>query len=147
MASLDPADYLIGLSHVGIVTEDLAAQVARLQEIFGTADDDIEYDENASVKFAYFAIAGTPYEVIQPVSPASRERLIKAGVGVNHVCYAVRDIEGAVAAMAAKGVRMGHVTPDGIVDSPGRRMAYFNPGDTAGVLVEFLEFLHGAEQS
>jgi catechol 2,3-dioxygenase-like lactoylglutathione lyase family enzyme len=141
MTSLDPADYLIGLSHVGIVTEDLAAQVARLQEIFGTADGDIEYDENTSVKFAYFSVGRMPYEVIQPVSAASKVRLIQSGVGVNHVCYAVRDIEGAVAAMAAKGVRMGHVTPDGIVDSPGRRMAYFNPEDTAGVLMEFLEFL------
>ena len=56
------------------------------------------------------------------------------------MCYAVNDIEKAVAAMAAKGVRLGHVTPDGIIDSPDRRMAYFDPEDMNGVLVEFLEF-------
>ena len=47
----------------------------------------------------------------------------------------------AVKAMAARGVRLGHVTPHGIVDAPGFRMAYFNPDDCAGVLVEFKEFL------
>jgi catechol 2,3-dioxygenase-like lactoylglutathione lyase family enzyme len=138
---MNPADYLLGLSHVGVVTEDLAAQVARLQEIFGIDDGDIEYLETPSAKFAFFAIGGSPYEVIEPVSEVTKSRLRRTNIGVNHVCYAVRDIEGAVAAMAAKGVRLGHVTPDGVVDSPGRRMAYFNPDDTAGVLVEFLEFL------
>ena len=140
-----PADYLLGLSHVGVVTEDLAAQVARLQDVFGVADEDIEYLETPSAKFAFFSVGGSPYEVIEPLSALTRSRLLRTNIGVNHVCYAVRDIEGAVAAMAAKGVRLGHVTPDGIVDSPGRRMAYFNPDDTAGVMVEFLEFLDRAE--
>ena len=141
---LGPSDYLIGLSHVGIVTADLDEQVQRLQAIFGLADGDITYDENASVKFAYLSIGGTPYEVIQPVSAQSRQRLLRSNIGVNHVCYAVRDIEAAVAAMAERGVRLGHVTPDGIVDSPDRRMAYFDPEDSGGVLLEFLEFLDPA---
>jgi hypothetical protein len=53
----------------------------------------------------------------------------------------VTDIEIAVKAMAARGVRLGHVTPHGIVDAPGFRMAYFNPDDCAGMLVEFKEFM------
>ena len=30
--------------------------------------------------------------------------------GINHVCYKVEDLPAAVAAMAAAGVRTGHVT-------------------------------------
>ncbi len=33
-------DYIVGLRHVGVVTENLAQTVSRLQNIFGIADDD-----------------------------------------------------------------------------------------------------------
>lgn len=139
--ALEPTDYLIGLSHVGLVTADLDAQVARLKTVFSLDDSEVQYDQNQNVRFAYLSIGGTPYEVIQPVSEQSRARLLTTNLGVNHVCYAVNDIEKAVAAMEAKCVRLGHVTPDGIIDAPDRRMAYFDPEDMHGVLVEFLEFL------
>lgn len=138
---LEPANYLLGLSHVGIVTEELDAQVERLQAIFGVTDDDIVRVDNGSVRFCFFSIGGTPYELIEPVSEQSRSTLLKTNTGVNHVCYAVSDLELAVAAMAEKGVRLGHVTPNGIVDGPTFRMAYFNPADCAGILLEFKEFL------
>ena len=138
---LEPADYLSELNHVGIVTEDLDELLARLQAIFSIRDDDVERLDNGSVRFAFFSIGGTPYEVIEPVSEQSKATILKTGTGVNHVCYAVSDIDGAVKAMAARGVRLGHVTPHGIVDAPGFRMAYFNPDDCAGVLVEFKEFI------
>ena len=44
--------------------------------------------------------------------------LLKGDRGVNHVCYNVDDLRAAVAAMAEAGVRLGHVTPDGIVEMP-----------------------------
>jgi len=44
-----------------------------------------------------------------------------------------------MAAMRAKGVRLGHVTPTGIVAAPDFKMAYFDPAYAAGVLVEFVE--------
>jgi len=55
------------------------------------------------------------------------------------VAYKVSDLEGVMAAMRAKGVRLGHVTPTGIVAAPDFKMAYFDPAYAAGVLVEFVE--------
>ena len=138
------SEFMIGLRHIGIVTEDLAATVKRLQEIFGLADDGIlkipaDDAEQADTRFAFFSIGGTPYEVIQPVSEHFRQILGCTNLGTNHVCYSVSDLSSAVAAMQAVGVRLGHVTPDGIVDLPSFRMAYFNPADTAGLLIEFVE--------
>ncbi len=137
------AQYLDGLRHVGIVTEDLVATVARLQQVFGIADADIAYvpapGEDAETRFAFFSIGGTPYEVIEPVSEYFREILLATNQGANHVCYNVTDIEAAVAAMAAQGVRLGHVTASGIVSLPSFRMAYFDPRDTAGILIEFVQ--------
>ncbi len=135
--------HLRGLRHVGLVCEDAEAVLDRLQAIFSIDDADIlripQPGVEAETRFAFFEIGGLPYELIEPVSPRFREQLLAGGSGVNHVCYNVDDIEGAVAAMAAAGVRTGHVTADGIVETPSFRMAYFDPADTAGLLIEFVE--------
>jgi methylmalonyl-CoA/ethylmalonyl-CoA epimerase len=135
--------HLRGLRHVGVVTDDLDTLVARLQAVFGIADGGIlrvpAAGEPAETRFAFFSIGGVPYEVIEPVSPQFRALLLGSNRGANHVCYNVDNLDAAVAAMAAAGVRLGHVTPDGILDMPHARMAYFNPADTAGLLIEFVE--------
>lgn len=135
--------HITGMRHVGVVTEDLEALIARLQELFGVADADIlrvpAPGEPADTRFAFFSIGGVPYEVIEPVSEHFRNILLNSNLGTNHVCYNVDDLDAVVAAMAEAGVRLGHVTPDGIVDMPHARMAYFNPADTGGLLFEFVE--------
>lgn len=135
--------HLRGLRHAGIVTSDREALVQRLQQIFGIAEADIlrvpAPGTEAESRFAFFSIGGLPLEVIEPVSPRMREILLRSNQGVNHLCYNVDDLDAAVAAMAVAGVRLGHVTPQGILEMPHARMAYFNPEDTAGVLLEFVE--------
>ena len=41
--------------------------------------------------------------------------------------------------MQNKGVRLGHVTKDAILDMPRSRVAYFNKEDTGGILIEFVQ--------
>lgn len=137
------SQHLRGLRHIGVVTEDREALVARMQQLFGIADGDIvrvpAIGEPAETRFAFFSIGGVPYEVIEPVSEHFKRILLNSNRGVNHVCYHVDDLPAAIAAMAAAGVRLGHVTPGGMVELPHARMAYFNPEDTSGVLIEFVE--------
>lgn len=137
------SQHLRGLRHVGIVTADGDALIARLQAIFGLVDDEIlrlpAPGVPADTRFAFFSIGGVPYEVIEPVSEHYRQLLLQGTGGINHVCYNVDDLGAAVAAMRAAGVRLGHVTPDGIAETPSFRMAYFDPADTAGLLIEFVE--------
>ncbi len=140
-------DYIIGLRHVGIVTENLDEMVDRLQAIFGLADTAVERVESPETRFAFFSIGGTPYEVIEPVSDNFKEILLKTNQGANHVCYNVSDLEAAVATMKEKNVRLGHVTPEGIVSLPSFKMAYFNPEDTAGILIEMVEDLSAGDDS
>lgn len=140
-ATLTP--YLRGLRHFGIVTEDREALIARMKTLFGVAEADIlrvpAADEPAETRFAFFSIGGVPLEVIEPVSEQYRRILLAGPRGANHLCFNVSDLGAAVAAMAAAGVRLGHVTPGGILEMPHARMAYFNPEDTAGVLIELVE--------
>lgn len=137
------SQHLRGLRHVGVVTADSEAMVQRFKELFGLAEADIlrvpAPGEAAETRFVFLTVGGVPYEIIEPVSQKYRELLLKSGSGVNHVCYNVDDLSAAVAAMAAAGVRLGHVTAGGIVEMPHARMAYFDPEDTAGVLIEFIE--------
>jgi methylmalonyl-CoA/ethylmalonyl-CoA epimerase len=135
----DVSSFIIGLRHVGIVTTDMDAMVSRLQDIFGLADEAVVTIDSEETRFAFFSIGGTPYEVIEPVSDYFKQVLLATNTGTNHVCYNVSDLEGAVAAMAEKGVALGHVTADGIVTLPSFKMAYFNPADTAGILIEFVQ--------
>jgi hypothetical protein len=41
--------------------------------------------------------------------------------------------------MAEKGIRPGHVTPNGIISMPHQKMVYFDPQDTGGFLIEYIE--------
>lgn len=140
-ASVSP--HLRGLRHVGVVTDNLDAMLARLQALFGIPDADIfrvpAAGEPAETRFAFLSIGGQAFELIEPVSPRFHALLLNTNRGMNHVCYNVDNLAAAVAAMAAHGVRLGHVTPEGIIDMPHARMAYFNPEDTAGILIEFVE--------
>ena len=131
--------HLRGLRHVGVVTEDLDAFLARMQAVFGVADSDVFRVSSPETRFAFFALGGQMLEVIEPVSPRFRELLLKTSPGTNHLCYNVDDLPAAIDAMAAAGVRLGHVTPDGMIEMPHARMAYFDPDDTAGLLIEFVE--------
>lgn len=135
------SDYIIGMRHLGIVTTSLEQTVGRLQAVFGIAEADVLRLDGGDTRFAFFAIGGVDYEVIEPVSEYFRQLLLKTNQGTNHVCYNVTDLDAAVAAMAEKGVRLGHVTADGIVTTPSFRMAYFDPRDTANVLIEMVESL------
>lgn len=137
------SQHLRGLRHAGIVTENREALIQRMQQIFGIADADIlrvpAPGVDSESRFAFFSIGGVPLEVIEPVSARMKTVLLKSTPGVNHLCYNVDNLDAAIAAMSAAGVRLGHVTPDGILEMPHARMAYFNPDDTAGVLLEFVE--------
>ena len=139
------SQYIIGVRHIGLVCDDLDATLQRLQRLFSIADAGIEKipadDRACDTRFAFFDIGGQRFELIQPVSPEYRALLEATNRGVNHVCYTVRNLPAAVNAMAGLGVRPGHVTPNGIIETNTSRMVYFNPEDTAGLLIEFVEDL------
>lgn len=132
------------LRHVGYVTEDLDGMVARLAEIFDVDADEIvrvpaDDDTPTDTRFAFLRLGDLQLEIIEPVTDRFRDVLLNSGLGTNHVCFTVDDIDAAVAEMAARGVRPGHVTPDGVIQMPHQRMVYFDPGDTGGALIEFIQ--------
>jgi len=131
--------------HVGYIVRDLKQSVADFQRLFDLQDEDIRiippFELPADTRFAFFHADGLTFELIEPISEHFKNILFNSGVGINHICFTVDDIETAVNNMAAKGIHPGHVTPNGIITMPHQKMVYFDPEDTGGVLIEYIEEL------
>ena len=129
--------------HVGYIVRDLKQSVADSQRLLDLQDEDIRIvppiDLPADSRFAFFHADGLTFELIEPISEHFKNILFNSGVGINHICFTGDNIEEAYAEMTRKGVRPGHVTPNGIITMPHQKMVYFNPEDTGGFLIEYIE--------
>ena len=131
------------IRHIGIIVKDAEKSVELFKDLFDLNDDEIKVvppsvTKNESI-FAFVPTGGIELELIQPISEHFKEMVGNPHEGINHMAFTVKDIEKAVKLMAKKGVRLGHVTKDGILDMGRSKVAYFNPEDTGGILIEFVE--------
>ena len=131
------------IRHIGIIVKDAEKSVELFQNLFDLKDDEIKVVPSSVTKnesiFAFVPTGGIELELIQPLSEHFKEMVGNPSEGINHLAFTVKDIEEAVKLMAEKGVRLGHVTKDGILDMGRSKVAYFNPEDTGGILIEFAE--------
>ena len=137
------SEMIVNLRHIGIIVKDAEKSVNRFKDLFDLEDDDIRVISRAVTKgeseFAFVPAGGMDLELIQPISEHFKEMVGNPAEGINHFAFTVKDIEAAVMLMKAKGVRLGPVTRDGILDMGRSKVAYFNPEDTDGILIEFVE--------
>ena len=136
-------EMIVKLRHIGIIVKDAEKSVELFRDLFDLTDDKIKVvppsvTQNESV-FAFVPAGGIELELIQPISEHFKEMVGNPAEGINHIAFTVKDIEEAVKLMEQKGVRLGHVTKDGILDMGRSKVAYFNPEDTGGILIEFVE--------
>ena len=140
-------DYIIGLQHIGHVIEDIEEAIDAFVELYGIDATDIRRVPEPPVGesptlFAFVSVADVEFELIQPVSESSKDELLSSssgGAGINHVAWRVRDIAASLRLLEEKGVRPGHVTPDGIVSFANKKFVYLDPADCGGLLVELIE--------
>jgi methylmalonyl-CoA/ethylmalonyl-CoA epimerase len=126
------------LHHIAVVVEDLDTALTRYQGLGFTAPECFEVPEQ-QVRVATFRAGPGYVELIQPTDlegPIARF-MRKRGEGMHHVAYQVPDIEQALVALAAAGVRLIDVQPRrGAHDW---RIAFVHPEACAGVLTELVE--------
>ena len=58
-----------------------------------------------------------------------------------HICFEVEDIDGALAELKAKGVKLRDETPR--IGHGGARIAFLDPASTGNVLIELAELAPG----
>jgi len=131
------------LRHIGIIVKNVEKSMEVFKKLFELRDDDVRIVPLAVTKgeskFAFISVGGIELELIQPLSERFKKMLGNPVEGINHIAFTVKDIEETVRDMSKKGFRLGHVTKDGILDMGKSKVAYFNPEDTDGILIEFVE--------
>jgi catechol 2,3-dioxygenase-like lactoylglutathione lyase family enzyme len=136
-------DLITGLRHVGFITTDLKESIAAFTKVYALRADQIcivpPFGEPCETRFGFIELAGATFELIEPVSDYFKAVLLSDRPGINHVAWTVRDLDLAVKRLAERGIRPGHVTPNGIVDLPKQKLVYFDPRDTGGLLIEMVE--------
>jgi len=137
-------DLIVCVRHIGVYVEDMDSSLPTFANLFDLDQKELFQVPAAGEpapdsRFAFVPVGGMDFELIQPISEKFKKIVSNPPPGINHVAFTVTDIEAAVGLMKDKGVRLGHVTRDGILDMPKSRVAYFNPEDTGGILIEFVE--------
>jgi methylmalonyl-CoA/ethylmalonyl-CoA epimerase len=135
---------LTRIDHVGIACRNLEAAVGFYEATFGLKVVSRETSSEQGVREAMLVVADAPagasyVQLLEPLGPDTPVgRFIeRRGEGVHHVGYGVADIEAALAAIGATGVRLLDARPRH--GSMGASIAFLHPGDVGGVLTELVQ--------
>ena len=126
------------INHVAIAVSDVDASLAFWRDALGLAVDHVEDVPSQKATVVFIPVGESEVELVRPTSEDTgvAKFLAERGGGMHHLCFEVDDIEGMLADLRAKGVRLINETP---LELPGRKMAFIHPKSSGGVLVELYE--------
>jgi methylmalonyl-CoA/ethylmalonyl-CoA epimerase len=130
------------IDHVGVAVDDLDAAVALYSERLGMPVEHRETMEAQGVEAVLLGVGESHVELLRPLSAdtAVGRFLERSGPGLHHVAYGTDDIDAALEAVRAAGLRLIDEQPrTGIRNS---RVAFVHPRSTGGVLTELVEAAH-----
>jgi len=118
--------------------------MAFYEATFGLTVVSRETNPEQGVKEAMLVVADAPagrsyVQLLEPLGPDTPvgRFLERRGEGIHHIGYGVADIEAAITAISATGVRLLDSRPRH--GSMGAAIAFLHPGDVGGVLTELVE--------
>jgi methylmalonyl-CoA/ethylmalonyl-CoA epimerase len=132
------------VEHIAIAVDSLKASIDLLRDTFGLT---LEYEEQiGQTRLAMLPVGETYLELLEGQGPESGvSKWIGAnGVGLFHICFEVENIDGALAELKGKGIKLRDETPR--IGHGGARIAFLDPSATGNVLIELAELpgSHGA---
>ncbi len=126
------------INHVAVVVADIDGALGFWRDALGLEVDHIEDVPSQKSTVAFMPVGGSEVELVKPTAPdtGAAKFLNDRGPGMHHLCFEVDDLDGMLAQLKGKGVRLINETP---IELPGRRMAFVHPKSASGVLVELYE--------
>jgi methylmalonyl-CoA epimerase len=127
------------IDHIGVAVEDLDAALPFYRDTLGMQLVHRETIPDQGVEAVLLDIGDGHVELLAPLhaDTAVGRFLARRGAGLHHVAYRVADIEAALHALAASGMRLIDEHPrTGIRDS---RVAFVHPSSAGGVLTEIVQ--------
>jgi methylmalonyl-CoA epimerase len=129
------------VEHIAIAVDSLKQSMDLLRDTFGI---DVEYEEQiGQTRLAMLPVGETYLELLEGQGPESgvSKWIKEKGTGLFHICFEVEDIDGALAELKAKGVKLRDETPR--IGHGGARIAFIDPASTGNVLIELAELAPG----
>ena len=130
------------IDHVGVAVDDLDEAVALYSERLGMPVEHRETVEEQGIEAVLVGLGEGHIELLRPLAaetPVGRF-LDRNGPGLHHVAYGTNDIQSALDAARAAGLRLIDEGPrTGIRNT---RVAFLHPKSTGGVLTELVEAAH-----
>ena len=126
------------IDHLGVAVASIDDALA-VYRALGMVEQKREVVPSQKVTAAFLRVGESCIELLEPTSPDSpvARFLAKRGEGIHHVCFAVADLDAALADLAAKGFRLIHTA--GVPGADGKRVAFLHPEAGRGVLIELSE--------
>jgi len=123
------------LDHLGVAVKSIA-EAKKFYETLGLTIAHEETVEHEQVKTAMLPLGETRVELLEPTAEDSviGRYLAKRGEGLHHIAVHVPDVDAAMAAMQAAGMRL--VNEQVKVGAGGHRYFFVHPSSTGGVLLE-----------
>ena len=127
------------INHVAVVVDDMQKALSFWRDALGIELHELRDVPVEMSQVAFLPLAGSEIELVQPTSADSgiAKYLAKRGPGMHHICLEVDDIEGMLAQLAAKKVRLINEQPR--IAADGKKYAFVHPESTGGVLVELYQ--------
>ena len=125
------------IAHVGIALDSISALAPFLRDVLGLEEAQINDSDGARI--AAFVAGGSLVELLEAErsdSPIGRF-IARRGPGIHHLCFAVDDLEGALARCRDAGIRLIDEKPR--IGAEGKLIAFLHPASTGGILVELME--------
>ena len=133
------------VEHIAIAVDSIQQSLGLMRDTFGL---ELEYEEQiGTTRLAMLPIGETYIELLESSAPDSgiNQWIAEKGEGYFHICFEVEDIDGALAELKAKGVKLRDETPR--IGHGGARIAFIDPSSTGNMLIELAELPagHGAQ--
>lgn len=127
------------IDHVGIAVKNLEETLSFYTDVLGLEVAGTEVVEEQKVKVAFLPVGDSEIELLESTDPEGPiARFIeKNGEGIQHIAFKVDDIEEAIEALKAKGMRMIDEKPR--YGAGGAQIAFVHPKSSNRVLVELTQ--------
>jgi methylmalonyl-CoA epimerase len=127
------------IDHVGVAVGDIEGAIAHYRDVLSMPLVHRETLAEQGVDAALLDVGDGHIELIAPLGPDTTVArfLARRGDGLHHVAYRVPNIERALSALAAAGVRLIDQAPRAGIR--GSRVAFLHPSSACGVLTEIVE--------
>jgi methylmalonyl-CoA/ethylmalonyl-CoA epimerase len=129
------------VEHIAIAVDSLKQSLGLMRDTFGL---ELEYEEQiGQTRLAMLPVGETYLELLEGQGPDSgvTKWIEQKGTGLFHICFEVEDIEGAIAELKAKNVKLQSETWK--TGHGGSKIVFLDPSATGNVVIELAELAPG----